>query len=224
MRRWFSGRAPLLARYRVRAVRARGFVCALLALGLAACASSVPIRYYALSVPAGAPASGPAHILVEVLPVTVPERLNRVEMVLNGADGRLEVRDNDHWAAPLADEIGRTVDEALWRDLRAADTYQAPVASAPNGPPQYRLALRIERFQAGPSTSALVSGSWTVRRLPLGPSATCRADLAVPLSAVTPDAAAPALARATGDLAALITDSIARLDRGGGAVCPTSGG
>ncbi len=194
---------------------------ALLLASLGGCGSSAPVRYYALTVAAGPPVSGSAQMLVEVLPIAVPERLNRAEMVLTGSDGRLDVRPDDQWAAPLSDEIGQVIDDALWRKLRAADVYRAPVAPAPGSPPQYRLALRIERFETGPGPNVAVNGSWTIRRLPLGVSATCRADLTGSLPSVTPAAAAAALSQSAGRLAGLVADSIGRLDHGEAAVCPT---
>jgi hypothetical protein len=191
----------------------------LVLIGLAGCASSPPAHYYALTTPTGASASGSAQMLVEVLPVTVPERVNRSEMVLTGNDGSVDVRGNDLWAAPLSDEIGQMIDDTFWRSLRAADVYNAPVAPVVGGPPQYRLALRIERFDAGPGPAVAVSGSWTLRRLPQGPSATCRADLTASLPSLTPESAAAALAQTSGRLATMVAESLGRLDHGTADVC-----
>jgi uncharacterized lipoprotein YmbA len=162
-------------------------------------------------------------MLVEILPVAMPERLNREEMVLTGESGQLTVRDSDHWAAPLSDEIRHIIAEALWRHLWAADVYQAPVTPSADGLPQYRLALRIERFEAIPGRSAVVEGSWTARHLPQGQPITCLAGIAIPLSDRTPEAAASALSKATSQLARLIADSIAQMEQDGTRTCPSEG-
>ncbi|MDE1146123.1 MAG: PqiC family protein [Azospirillaceae bacterium] len=183
-------------------------------LALAGCGGSTPIHYHALAAaPSGPPATGSARVLVEILPVAVPERLNRAQMVLTDAGGRLDVRDDDRWAAPVADEMRLALANALWQGLHAVDTYQAPVTPAPNGPPQYRLALRLERFDATPGGTAVVDGTWTVRRLPQGTAATCRTGFSLPVGGATPDAAAAALSDGATKLAGAVADSLARLDQ-----------
>ena len=192
---------------------------ALLALLLAGCGASPPPRYYTL-VPAAPPplAAGSARLLVEVLPVGVPERLNREEIVLSGAGPALEVRDGERWAAPLADEIRQQVADALWQRLRAADSYAAP--PPPGGPlPQFRLALRLERLEARPDRQAMVEGSWTLRKLPGGQPAACRAGFAVTAA----DAGTPALVAALSDgstrLAQAVAASLERLANGQAEPC-----
>ncbi|MDR3435536.1 PqiC family protein [Telmatospirillum sp.] len=194
-------------------------VASLLA-GLSGCGTSEPIRYYSLAAPAQSSLSGSARMLVEVLPVAVPERLNRTEMILTGADGRLDIRYADQWAAPVADEIAQVVDDVLWRTLGATDTYRAPTPAVAGGPPQYRLALHVERFEAGPSLSATVSASWTIRRLPQGTSATCRVQVTSSLATLSPDKVATALSQASGQVAELVADSLGRLNRDLPDVCP----
>jgi hypothetical protein len=194
-----------------------------LVLATAGCGTSPAPRYHALDIPAAVQSSGSARLLVEILPVAIPERLNREEMVLTGESGQLDVRDSDHWAAPLSDEIRQILTDSLWRRLRAADVYLAPVAPDASGLPQYRLSLRVERFEAAPGRAATVEGSWTVRLLPRGQATTCRANIVIPLSERTPEAAAVALSTGTGQLTRQIADSIGHLDQGLAAACPSEG-
>lgn len=199
----------------------RPLALTLAAVALAGCGASPPPRYHALSIAAPPQPSGSARLLVEILPVAVPDRLNREEMVLTSETGQLSVRDGDRWAAPLAGEIRQIVTDTLWYRLRAADVYRAPVAPGPSGLHQFRLALRIERFEAVSGKSAFIDGSWTARQLPEGRSVTCRAGIAIALSEPSADAAAAALSEGTGQLARLVADSIGRIDRDGTLVCPT---
>ena len=192
----------------------------LLAVPLAGCGASTPLRYHALSSGGGAPlASGSAALLVEVLPIAVSERINREEVVLTGPDGQLDVRSGDRWAAPLADEMRQLVDESLWRQLRAADIYVAPVAPASTGLPQYRLALRVERLEAVPGRQAVAEASWTLRRLPSGQPAICRTGTSEALSSSSAEAAVAGLARASARLAEAVAASLGRLHAGTGNPC-----
>ncbi len=187
---------------------------------LGGCSASPPVQYHALA-PARSPLpAGSAALLVEVMPVSIPERQNREEMVLTGAGHDVRVLDDDRWAAPLADEIRQMLDDSLWQRLQAADIYRVPMSATPDGVPHYRLALRIERFAADPGRQAAVDASWTVRKLPQGAPAVCRAGFVVPLPDTSPDGAAAALAEGTGRLAEAVAASIGGLEAGASAVCP----
>ena len=201
--------------------RTKLMALALIAFTLGGCGSSPPPRYHALTVAAPPPMSGGARMLVEILPVAMPERLNREEMVLIDGTGQLDVRDGDRWAAPLADEVRQMVSDALWSHLWASDIYQAPIpAAGANGLPQYRLALRIERFEATLARGAVIQGTWTVRKLPQGHAAACRAGITIVRPGTTAGDAAAALTDGTAQLSRQIADSIARLDQGNATPCP----
>jgi uncharacterized lipoprotein YmbA len=180
---------------------ARRLIPLALALLLPACAGSPPVRYHSLALPAVPATSGSAERLVEVLPVAMPGRSDRAALVLTGADGRLEVWETDRWAAPPADEVRAVLIDALWRAARAADVYAAPVPAAASALPQFRLAARLERFDAVPGEAATVEASWTLRRLPGGPVAACRAAARAPLPGHAAEDAVAALGAATRDLA-----------------------
>ena len=186
---------------------------------LAGCSASPPTRYHALTQTAPPAAGGSARMLVEFLPVAVPERLNRDEMVLTGVDGAISVREADHWAAPLSDEVRQIVADALWRKSGAVDDYKAPLPLGASKLPAYRLSLRIERFEAGPGHAALVDAGWTLRRLPEGAAAVCRLVIQGD-AADNPDAAARALSAATVRLADAVGESLQRLESGAAASCP----
>ncbi len=189
----------------------------LLVLGLAACAASPPARYHALGDGAPLGSGGGAERLVELLPVAVPAAADRNEIVLTGADGRLDVRDNDLWAGSLPDELRGLIADELWRAAKATDVYAAPVPQGALALPQYRVAARFERFEARPE-GALVAATWTVRRLPDGPAAACRAAAHAPLPGADAEAAAHALGQASRSVAAAIAESLLRL--GGKSPCP----
>jgi len=80
----------------------------LLAGLLAGCGSSPPINYYVLSAQDGTVPSGNAPS-VGVGPVTIPEYLNRANLVANREGNTLALARFDHWAEPLEDGIKRVL-------------------------------------------------------------------------------------------------------------------
>lgn len=191
-----------------------------LVLMLAGCGASAPLRYHALSANGGdALAQGSAAVLVEVLPVAVPERVNREEIVLTAPGGQLDVRSGERWAAPLADEMRQMVDDALWRRLRAADVYAAPAGPASGGLPQYRLAVRMERLDAAVGRTALAEATWTVRRLPQGQPTICRAGASEALAGPDTAAAVAGLSKAAARVADAVAASLERLNAGAANAC-----
>ncbi|MBN2751524.1 MAG: membrane integrity-associated transporter subunit PqiC [Rhodospirillaceae bacterium] len=188
----------------------RVLTCVVLAFGVSACGTSPDVRYHTLSRPAPPADGGGAARLVEVLPVVLPGRADRSALVLETADGRLSVYQAERWAGSLAEEMRAVVDEALWRRARAVDVYAAPLPTLTL--PQYRLAVRVERFDAVPNGLATVEATWTLRRLPHGAVAACRVAFQVPIAGTAADAAAAGLGDASRRLADAIADSLTRLE------------
>lgn len=192
----------------------------MLSAALAGCSASAPLRYHALSAAGdGTLAQGSAAILVEVLPIAVPERVNREEIVLMAANGQLDVRGSDRWAAPLSDEMRQLVDDSLWRRVRAADLYAAPLSPSISGLPQYRLSLRMERLEATPGRQAVAEASWSLRKLPQGQPAICRFGSAEPLSNPSLEAAIAGLSKASAQVAEAVAASLERLHAGAAKPC-----
>ncbi len=94
-------------------------------LASAGCASSPPTRYYTLeAVAPGTPAqvvqvarraAGTAVPPLRVRAVQIPPALDRPELVREVAPGQIDIREFDHWAAPL----GRMSRQALHENLAA---------------------------------------------------------------------------------------------------------
>lgn len=194
------------------------FLPILLTALLGACTPSPPVRYHTLmsEAPYG---SGKAERVVEILPVAIPERLDRQQIVLTPqAAGQLDLRDNDRWAAPISDELRAVVADALWRELRAADVYQTPTNT--ETVPHYRLSLHLERLEAG--RPAIVQAVWTMRRVPHGVAVTCRASIETPVSGdkLTVDTAVSALSESVSRLGHTIAIGLTKLEQGAPDPCP----
>ena len=172
---------------------------------MVACGSSPPQRYYTLqpvAVPAGAAATdlSPANqITVRIEPVVIPPELDRVELVSRGGPYRVHIADSDRWAAPLDDQIRRTLNDDL------AARLPAHLVADPNEPatqePRRLLSVAIIEFYADGECGATLRADWTLR----GPkiqslhgSEQIRTHEAVSCVAGTPAALAAAMSAALG--------------------------
>ena len=160
-----------------------------LALSLAACASSPPVHFHTLSA-MDAPGNGnraQPDLRYRIGTVDVPERLNRVDIVVSGrgtdgsgtedsAAGRagtgqaggslsgtpawatsVTLLENNRWDAPFADAL---------RDALGARLAVAAASSAAAGvqPAQLRLSLQVYRFDASRSGDVDALVDWRLRR------------------------------------------------------------
>lgn len=191
-------------------------------LFLTAC-ESTPTRYHALAEGEGqglASPSGDARILIEVAPISLPGRVNRPEIVTSGADGRVRVLEFDQWAGDLANEVKLVLDQTLWKQLGAADVYQAPLPDGAAGKtPYYRLNVSITQFDAVPGKNATIDGTWTVRRLGGEKPAICRFTTVQPLPGESAAEIASALRQGVGVFAKAISLSVERLQKGSKSPC-----
>jgi hypothetical protein len=88
----------------------------LLCLGLGACASSPPQRYYALDDGRPMTAGQPNGISVAIVQVNLPDLVDRPQLVVRAAGHRVLLSENDRWAEPLRRQVPRL----LARDLGVA--------------------------------------------------------------------------------------------------------
>jgi len=121
----------------------------------AACAAGAP------TTAAGAPAPGTPSAL-SVGPVTLPELVDRPQLVVRVAANRVDILESQRWAEPLKDEIPRVIAEDL-RRLLGSSRVSSYLQNAA-GEAQCRLLLDIERFEASPGEGVSVEAAWTLRR------------------------------------------------------------
>ena len=159
--------------------------CALLVL--AGCASSPPDHFYSLSsggidaatAPAstgastgtGSAAASTQPLYIELQAVAIPQRVARSQIVINSGEGRVDLLEQERWAAPLSAEIGQALSQDLTAGLGAIDVYRSPT------PPQaavYRISTSVQRFESAPGQYALVDAVWSVRRVGSDAVLTCR--------------------------------------------------
>lgn len=165
--KWVVGRRfPLPARRERVRVRVGAAIATALALTtlLAACGitgTSPEPRFYTLAseAPASAPASTAAFTIV-VGPVTVPDIVDRPQMVRHTAESRVEIDEQARWAAPLKGEIARVVGDSLAAALPGARV--STMDQRATGAPDYRVVIDVQRFDSS-SEAATIGAAWSVR-------------------------------------------------------------
>jgi uncharacterized lipoprotein YmbA len=186
-----------------RRLRPFGFLgcCALLA-----CSSSPPTHYYTLKTiaPSGPGATGPNLVVVRLEPVVIPPELDRPQLVSRSGPYSVRVADSDRWAAPLEDQIRRSLSEDLSARL------PPHLVANPNEPasndPRRLLSIAIAEFYADERCAATLRADWTLRG-PKGDSARGTEQVQSPGSA----ACAQALPEAMSGALALLADRLAAI-------------
>lgn len=146
-----------------------GIATSLIVAGLlAGCGSSPEPRFYTLSaggMPAGDSADkSMAEYSVVVGPATLPEMVDRPQLVVRVGANQVELLDQHRWAEPLKSEIPRVVAENLAHLLGAKQVVTYPHNATFTA--EYRVFLDIQRFDSAPGQAVTIDTLWTVR----GPS------------------------------------------------------
>jgi uncharacterized lipoprotein YmbA len=171
----FADAAPhLLARVRTAAA------ASMLAL-VAACATpSASESFYALnaggvviSSTSAAPAAGQLTVAqksslpgIVISAVTIPELIDRPQIVTRDSGNRVIVSEQNLWAESVKSGIGRTLATRLAREMSDAGQ-PVQVASYPQSSiadPVLRITIDVVRFDAVPNGEAVVDALWSIRR------------------------------------------------------------
>ncbi len=119
-----------------------GYGLLLAVVGLAGCSSSPTPNYYALT-PTVKPLLSSNVRVIEVLPVGLPDRLNRAPMVLQDSSGKSHVLGNERWTSTLGAELRDGLSAGLQQKLGAVDRYSSGMTG---GKVSYRIATDFSRF------------------------------------------------------------------------------
>ncbi|WP_224044686.1 PqiC family protein [Paraburkholderia unamae] len=132
--------------------------------GLAGCSSPSP-TFYALRADDAAAAVQPAAtgVTMDVVvgPVTVPEMVDRPQIVTRNADNTIQMNEFARWAAPLKSDIGRVIAADLAQRLGTARVSTVDLGVAT--PPVWRVRVDIVRFDSLPGDSVTIEAQWAVR-------------------------------------------------------------
>lgn len=133
----------------------------LLAAVVAGCASANS-RFYTLSATAVADGAPAVPFGVTVGPVTLPAAVDRPQFVVQATPNRVVLDEFNRWAAPLDDDIARTVAQNLEVLLGTPRVVPGPMASFS---PTYRVSIDVQQFASIPGQSVLIDAVWAVHRI-----------------------------------------------------------
>ena len=186
-------------------------LCALVAW-LAGCASSQQARFYTLS-PVPATAEAPlAGCSVSVGPVSVPDVVDRQQIVVRTGPNQVTMDEFNRWASPLRGDIARVVAENLASMLGTPQVTVFPQTPAADA--TYRVAIDVLRFDSVPGGAATLDALWTVRSVKPEETRSGRTTLSEPAQGGGYNALVAAHSRALGrmsmDIAASVREMQAR--------------
>jgi len=133
----------------------------LASLLLLGCSTPPRERFYTLDAPEP-PLAAPQAASLAVWPVSVPEMVDRPQLVVRTSANEVMLAEQARWAEPLKSAIARVVAANL-----AANLGMRLAGPARNADADYRVALDILRFDSGPDQGVLIDAAWTV----IGPKA-----------------------------------------------------
>jgi uncharacterized lipoprotein YmbA len=150
------------------------FTVFILAAMLAACATQTNnVRFYSLanasytkSLTEKTSSNAPV-MAIEVLPVNVPERLKRPQLVITTKNtAQLKILEQDRWSSSFNDELQDAFVSGLSQQLNAIDISRGGrVANQPT----YRIAIVLQQFSATPGDQVQANFGWTITRLNADP-------------------------------------------------------
>lgn len=192
---------------------------AILFLGaaLAGCATSSPRTYFYTvgSAPAAARAekSEADALRVSLWQVSIPDLVDRPQLVLRSGGNQVEIADFHRWAEPLRFGIARALAEGL---ATQSEGRWVAVAGQPAGfTPQVRVSVDVQKFEAILGERVIVDMLWSVRPVS-GDARVGRSTVEEPVSSRDHAGIAAAYSRALARVAQDIAPALRPMVRGGG--------
>lgn len=138
---------------------------AALALLLSGCGRTAMTRFYSLSaLPAADTAPGDLRPLrgkaLGIGPVTLPDYLDRPQIVIRTSPNELRLAEFDKWAGTLKNDVPRIIAENLSVLLDSDQVFTFPWKSGL--PIRYQVVIDIQRFDAQPGSRVDLQALWTV--------------------------------------------------------------
>ena len=129
---------------------------------LAGCGSSPKSRFYTLSSGAILERSDTKiQYSVTVGPVTVPDIIDRPQIVTSIATNQVQIAEQARWAAPLKSEIPRVIAGNLMQLLDGAYVSVYPENVSPYA--DYQVRVEVQRFDSTLGDAVTIEALWAVR-------------------------------------------------------------
>jgi len=143
---------------------------------LTGCSRSPRVSFYTLGSAEGTSPAYPSKSApsVSVANITLPDLVDRPQLVERVNGSRVEILETHRWAEPLKIGISRLLAENLASRLGSDLVAVYPQNSA--GEPDYRVVVDIQRFESmGDAVS--VDAIWSIRRTPAGTTKSGRSQI-----------------------------------------------
>jgi uncharacterized lipoprotein YmbA len=191
-----------------------GAIGLVIGLALAAgCGTSPTVRYYTLNTAeASAAAAAPAKAVLSVTvgPVSVPDVVDRPQIVLRVGANRVELSEFERWGEPLKVAIPRVVAVSLEQQIAPARVFvYSP--SAPGA--DFRVLIDVERFESEPAKAVTVEASWSIRPGAKGEPRSGRSVAREPVAGAGYDALVAAHSRALAAVSRDIAEALRSMSR-----------
>lgn len=130
----------------------------LVAILIASCASSPPVRYYGLEPIDSTRTYAKGQKTIGLGPLAFPEYLNRPQIVTRTPGAELKLAEFDRWAEPIEDAFLRTLVTNVDALLDSAVLVRFPYSSLVKI--DYRIAGRVTRFDVDETGTAVLNVQW----------------------------------------------------------------
>ena len=183
-------------------------------VSVAGCGTPAKLNYYTLSAqPASPPAVASASraLNVYVGPITIPEAVDRPQMVMRIDANRVELVELERWAEPLKAAIPRFIADTLARELATSTVMTSRQSATLTF--DYRVAVDVQRFDFSAGDGAAIDALWTIRTASETVPRTGRSEAREPTAARDSQAMAAAQSRALEKVAREIAAAIRGMER-----------
>lgn len=128
------------------------------------CGRSPRVTFYSLmpKVESETAVTSKAAASVLVAQVTLPEVVDRPQLVERVGANRVEILETHRWAEPLKSEIPRLVAENLGQLLGSDKVWSYPQNISADA--DYRVSMDIQRFECTPGEKVTIDAHWMIRR------------------------------------------------------------
>ena len=133
--------------------------CLVLPAVVALASCSTPEKYYRLSADGPPPPTG-AGFALGVGPVSLPDYIDRAELVFQSSEERFEVPFEQRWAGSLRDTATRAIGTNLARHLGTGNLHVYPWP--PGTLLDYQVRVDVRQFHGRSEGDAILEASWTV--------------------------------------------------------------
>lgn len=163
---------------------------------LAGCSRSPRVMFYTLSTAAApeAPSPSPSIVSVAIGPVTIPDRVDRPQLVVRTSANQVDILETHRWAESLKSEIPRIIAADLDILLKPAQVSAYPQNAGLDA--DFRILVDIQRFEMTAREGVTLDALWTIRRTDGGVSKTGRSVVSEPAGTAGYDALVAAQSRA----------------------------